>query len=51
MLRIAILLLVVTGIYGSLALADETSGHAHAQEINEHTPAGGESIGEQCIPE
>ena len=29
MLRIAIQLLVVTGIHGSPALADETSGHAH----------------------
>ena len=29
MLRIAILLLVVTGIHGLPAPADETSGHAH----------------------
>ena len=46
MLRTAFLLLVVTGIHGPIALADETSGHAHTQEKNEHTPAGGESIEE-----
>ncbi len=39
MLRIVFLLLVVTGIHGPLALADEPSGH-------EHTPAAGESIEE-----
>ena len=46
MLRIAILLLVVTGIYGAPALADETSGQTHSQEKNEHTPAGGASLEE-----
>ncbi|MYH69495.1 MAG: TonB-dependent receptor [Gammaproteobacteria bacterium] len=46
MLRIAILLLVVTGIHGAPALADETSGHAQTQEENEHTPAGGASLEE-----
>ena len=50
MLRIAILLLAVAGIYGSLALADETSGHAQTQKENEHTPAGGESTEELSAP-
>ena len=50
MLRTAILLLVVTGIHGPLALADETSGHAQTQEENEHTPAGGESTEELSGP-
>ncbi|MDE0155379.1 MAG: TonB-dependent receptor, partial [Gammaproteobacteria bacterium] len=46
MLRIAILLLVVAGIHGAPALADETSGQAQTQEENEHTPAGGASLEE-----
>ena len=46
MLRIAILLLVVTGIHWPLALADETSGHAQTQEVNEHTPVDGASLEE-----
>ena len=50
MLRTAILLLAVAGIHGSLALADETSGHAQAQEENEHTPAGGGAIEELSAP-
>ena len=50
MLRITILLLAVAGIHGSLALADETSGHTQTQEENEHTPAGGESTEELSGP-
>ena len=46
MLRIAILLLAVTGIHGSLALADESSGRAHTQEESKHTLAGGASLEE-----
>ena len=46
MLRIIVLLLVVTGIHGSPALADETSDHAQTQEKNEHTPTGGTSLEE-----
>ena len=46
MLRTVVLLLVVTGIHGAPALADETSGHAQTQEENEHTPAGGASLEE-----
>ena len=46
MLRIAVLLLVVTGIHGAPALANETSGHAHTQEENERAPAGGASLEE-----
>ena len=50
MLRTIVLLLVVTGIHGPLALADETSGHAHTQKENEHTPTGGESVEELSAP-
>ena len=44
MLRTVFLLLVVTGIHGPLAFADDASGHDPAEEGGEHALAGGESI-------
>ncbi len=50
MLRIAVLLLLATGINGPIALADETSGHAQTLEENEQTLTGGAPAGELSAP-
>ena len=44
MLRTVFLLLVVTGIHGPLAFADDAAGHEPAEEGGEHALAGGEAI-------